>query len=182
MSTVSDKPFFIRLIDYACKIMINSAMVVASTCVALIIVINSLDTIGRGLASKPFVGALEMTELFLAMVVILSIPYAQRALIHIEIDILSQFFGPRLKQLTMGFSLVLTGAVFLMLAVQGYSNAASSIATFETSAGYLAVPIWLGKSAAVLGFAFAFVQTVSQLLELLVTGKVTRLEHVTDGV
>lgn len=176
------KPTVLRVVDSACRVMVGSAMIVASTCVALIIAVNSFDTIGRGFFSRPFVGALELTELFLAIVVILSIPYAQRAGLHIEIDIISQFFGSKAKQVSLGFSLLLTGAVFLMLTIQAYSNAAESIATFEVSAGFLRVPIWLGKCAAAVGFLFAFFQTFSQFLELLLTGKVTKPEQVTDGV
>ncbi len=182
VSKSKEVPGFIRALNFACGIMINVAMIISSVCVALIIAVNSLDTFGRALVSKPFVGALEITELLLAMVIILAIPYAQRYLLHIEIDILQQFFSKRLKQIMFGFALTLTALVFLVLAIQSYSNALSALETFEVSAGYLPVPVWLGKVAATAGFFIAFFQSMTQLIELIVTGQYVKPEHLAEGV
>lgn|GEM_PF-2758894 len=157
-----------------CDALVDTSMILASICVALIILVNTLDTLGRAFLSKAMVGNLELTEVFLAIVVILSIPYAQRALLHIEIDILSQFFPKKLKMLTTGISLLLSAAVFLLLAVQSYGMAVEAVEVMEVSGGYLPVPVWIGKVFTAVGFAVAFLQVIVQIMEFVTTGKVTK--------
>lgn len=160
---------FVKLFDRISWFLVGCAMTVAASCVLGIIVVNSLDTLGRAFASKPLVGAVEITELLLAMCIILAIPYAQRKSAHIEIDVFRQFFGRRTQRILASLSLLLASGVFTLLALQSYESAVASVATFEASAGFLRVPIWVGKIAVFAGFTIAAIQTITQLLNSVLT-------------
>src|SRR5690554_3661333 len=76
--------------------LVTGAMIVAGVAVAVIVVINTLDTIGMAFFNKPLVGTLEITEVLLAMAILLAIPSALRERKHIAIDVITQFFGPKM--------------------------------------------------------------------------------------
>ncbi len=163
-------PLAVRVLDRISGAMVFAAMVVAGIAVAVMILVNSVDTIGRAFFAKPLTGAVEITELFLAMSIILAIPYAQRTMAHIEIDIFIQYFPPKLRRFCSIFTLLITACVYGMLLVQSYEGAVISIKTFEVSAGYLPVPIWLGKVAVTAGFAIALVESLKQIIVSTVFG------------
>lgn len=165
-----------RMLDRVSATMVTAAMVVSGASVATIIAVNSIDTLGRALFNKPMMGAVEITELFLAMCIILAIPYAQRKLAHIEIDMFTQRCSARLKKFLLFISIVLTVLVFFMLMVQSYESAKEAISTFETSAGYLSVPVWIGKISVTIGFAIALLESLTQLFALFIFGRLTIAE------
>jgi len=156
--------------------MVILAMVVSGASVATIIAVNSIDTLGRAFFSRPLTGAVEITELFLAMCIILAIPYAQRKLAHIEIDMFTQHCSAGLKKIFLLIAIVLTILVFFMLMVQSYESARASVVTFESSAGYLRVPIWIGKIAVTIGFGIALLEALTQLFALFLFGRLTTAE------
>lgn len=156
--------------------MVTLAMVVAGLSVATIIAVNSLDTLGRAFFSKPLTGAVELTELFLAMCIILAIPYAQRNLAHIEIDMIKQTCSATCQRILLFVAIVLSVLVYFMLSTQSYSSAKVSVETLEFSAGHLNVPIWVGKVSVTIGFGIALLQSVTQLISLLLFGRLTLKE------
>ena len=64
-----------------------------------------------------------------------------------------------------------------MLTIQSYESAKDSIATFESSAGYLKVPVWIGKIAVAIGFGIALVEASVQLFAWFLFGRLTITEH-----
>lgn len=154
-------------LDKILSVLAIGAMAVSAVCVVGMIAVNTVDTVGRALFNKPMMGALEITEVLLATCIILAIPYAQRHREHIEIDIFKKAFGPRLAKASSILVFVITILVFAMLAHQSYESALESVATFEVSAGYVPVPVWMGKIAVVVGFSIALLIAFWQLLAVL---------------
>lgn len=175
-TTTPTSQLLYQKLDRVSATMVMLAMVVSGTSVATIIAINSVDTIGRALFSRPLTGAVELTELFLAMCIILAIPYAQRTLSHIEIDMFTQNCKAGLKKIFLFIAIVLTILVFFMLTVQSYESAKDSVATFESSAGYLNVPVWIGKIAVAIGFGIALFEALTQLFAWFLFGRLTMAE------
>lgn len=153
--------------DRVLAVLVICAMAVSAVCVVGMIAVNTVDTVGRALFSKPMMGALEITEVLLATCIILAIPYAQRYREHIEIDILKKAFGPRLARASSILVLAITILVFAMLAHQSYESAVESVASFEVSAGYVRVPVWMGKIAVVVGFSIALLVAIWQFVAAL---------------
>ena len=156
--------FLIRFIDRPLGLAIRSAMWLSGLSVALIIAINSIDTIGRAFFSAPLVGAVEMTELLLAICIILAIPFAQRSSAHIRVELFDRLYGEFQKKVVSAFSLAVCLTMFAILTVMAFESAKTALATFESSAGFLRVPIWIGKVLAFLGFSLATAQAGFELL------------------
>lgn len=177
MQTISTSQKIYSALDRVSATLVMLAMVVSGVSVAIIIAVNSVDTLGHALFSRPLTGAVELTELFLAMCIILAIPYAQRMLSHIEIDMFTQNCSAGWKKVFLLVSIVLTILVFFMLTIQSYESAKDSIATFESSAGYLKVPVWIGKIAVAIGFGIALVEASVQLFAWCLFGRLTMAKH-----
>lgn len=176
MSTSPTSLRLYRVLDKVSATMVILAMVAAGVSVATIIAVNSIDTLGRAFFSKPLTGAVELTELFLAMCIILAIPYAQRNLAHIEIDMIKQKCNANWQKFFLFVAIVLSVLVYFMLTTQSYSSAKASVATFEFSAGYINVPIWIGRVSVTIGFGIALLESVKQLISLLLFGRLTLKE------
>ena len=177
MQTIPTSQKIHSVLDRVSATMVMLAMVVSGASVAAIIAVNSVDTLGRAFFTKPLTGAVELTELFLAMCIILAIPYAQRKLSHIEIDMFIQKCSVGWKKFFVLISIVLTILVFFMLTIQSYESAKDSVVTFESSAGYLRVPVWIGKISVAIGFGIALFEASVQLLAWFLFGRLTTTKH-----
>ena len=177
MQTIPTSQKIYSVLDRVSATMVMLAMVVSGASVAAIIAINSVDTLGRAFFTKPLTGAVELTELFLAMCIILAIPYAQRMLSHIEIDMFIQKCSVGWKKFFVLISIALTILVFFMLTIQSYESAKVSVVTFESSAGYLRVPVWIGKMSVAIGFGIALFEASVQLLAWFLFGRLTITKH-----
>jgi TRAP-type C4-dicarboxylate transport system permease small subunit len=177
MQTIPTSQKIHSVLDRVSATMVMLAMVVSGVSVAAIIAVNSVDTLGRAFFTKPLTGAVELTELFLAMCIILAIPYAQRKLSHIEIDMFIQKCSVGWKKFFVLISIVLTISVFFMLTIQSYESAKDSVATFESSAGYLRVPVWIGKISVAVGFGIALFEASVQLFAWCLFGRLTMAKH-----
>jgi TRAP-type C4-dicarboxylate transport system permease small subunit len=177
MQTIPTSQKIHSVLDRVSATMVMLAMVVSGVSVAAIIAVNSVDTLGRAFFTKPLTGAVELTELFLAMCIILAIPYAQRMLSHIEIDMFIQKCSVGWKKFFVLISIVLTILVFFMLTIQSYESAKVSVVTFESSAGYLRVPVWIGKISVAVGFGIALFEASVQLFAWFLFGRLTMTDR-----
>jgi TRAP-type C4-dicarboxylate transport system permease small subunit len=177
MQTIPTSQKIHSVLDRVSATMVMLAMVVSGVSVAAIIAVNSVDTLGRAFFTKPLTGAVELTELFLATCIILAIPYAQRKLSHIEIDMFIQKCSVGWRKSFVLLSIVLTILVFFMLTIQSYESAKVSVVTFESSAGYLRVPVWIGKISVAVGFGIALFEASVQLLAWFLFGRLTMTDR-----
>jgi TRAP-type C4-dicarboxylate transport system permease small subunit len=177
MQTIPTSQKIYSVLDRVSATMVMLAMVVSGVSVAAIIAVNSVDTLGRAFFTKPLTGAVELTELFLATCIILAIPYAQRKLSHIEIDMFIQKCSVGWRKSFVLLSIVLTILVFFMLTIQSYESAKVSVVTFESSAGYLRVPVWIGKISVAVGFGIALFEASVQLLAWFLFGRLTMTDR-----
>ncbi|PVE24883.1 hypothetical protein DC522_08140 [Microvirga sp. KLBC 81] len=140
------------------------AMVIASICVALIIIIGTVDTFGRAVMNSPLMGAVELTESLLATTIFLALPHAQRHAQHVVVDIIVHSFSTRWQLIAFFFALVLTFLSFLLLAIEAVDGAHSAWLASEVSAGYVPVPIWLAKLLSAAGLIIAVLETARQIV------------------
>jgi TRAP-type transport system small permease protein len=141
-----------------------SAMVIASVCVAFIVIIGTVDTFGRALMNSPVMGAVELTESLLATTIFLALPYAQRHAQHVVVDIVIQSFSTRWQLIAFFCALVFTFLSFLLLAVEAVDGAHAAWLASEVSAGYVPVPIWLAKLLSAAGLIIAVFETARQIV------------------
>ena len=81
------------------------------------------------------------------------------------------------KKFFVLISIALTILVFFMLTIQSYESAKVSVVTFESSAGYLRVPVWIGKMSVAIGFGIALFEASVQLLAWFLFGRLTITKH-----
>jgi TRAP-type mannitol/chloroaromatic compound transport system permease small subunit len=151
-------------IDLVSSALCFGAMLAASLAVAVIIMIGTVDTVGRAIWNSPMLGAVEMTESLLATVIFLAMPYAQRHSQHVVVDIIVQMFSERWQLIAYFVALVATFGSYGLLAYEAIDGAQQSVAALEVSAGYVPVPIWIAKIFAAIGLVVAAAETLRQVV------------------
>jgi TRAP-type C4-dicarboxylate transport system permease small subunit len=76
------------------------------------------DALLRSLAGRPIQGTFEATELLLAVIVFVGLPYLGLTDGHVTVDLLTGRLGPRLQSLVMGLGSLLSAALLALIAVQ----------------------------------------------------------------
>jgi len=76
-----------------------AANTVAAVSLAAMVVLTTVDVIGRYFFNAPLNGATEMTEFGIALVVFSALPAVTWSGKHIVVDLLDKFFSPRFKRL-----------------------------------------------------------------------------------
>jgi TRAP-type mannitol/chloroaromatic compound transport system permease small subunit len=151
-------------IDQVSRVLCFVALVIASLAVAAIIVIGTVDTVGRAVFNSPMMGGVEMTESLLATVIFLAMPYAQRHGQNVVVDIIVQMFPVRVQVIAFFIALIITFLAFVLLAYEAIDGAQAAVAAREVSAGYVPVPVWIAKVLAAGGLIFASLETLRQIV------------------
>ncbi|MFP3975037.1 MAG: TRAP transporter small permease [Dehalococcoidia bacterium] len=110
----------------------------------VLMLITGVDVIGRYLFDKPLTGAYEMTELAMAIIVIIGWGYTQVEKAHVDIDL---FYNrlPHSIQTILDFLIPLLGlALFVFIGWQGINFTMDSISWGETTE-MLHIPVWIFK-------------------------------------
>ncbi len=109
-----------------------------------LMLITGIDVTGRYLFDRPLVGAFEMTELALALMVIFGWGYNQAIKGHIDIDLLYKRL-PLGVQTILDFIIPLLGLVlFIFVSWQAINFTMDSIGWHETT-DMLHMPVWIFK-------------------------------------
>jgi len=131
----------------------------------VIVLLASGDVIGRYFFSNPIVGAYELAEVLLALIIFLAIPYVQYLKGHIAIGILYDHYPPKVARIFDIVCLVLAVATFGLMARQGVVLFMSSLRVHEISEGLLPFPIYPFKLVVPLGVGFLTLRCFSHLIE-----------------
>jgi TRAP-type C4-dicarboxylate transport system permease small subunit len=109
-----------------------------------LMLITGIDVVGRYLFNRPLVGAYEMTELALAIMVLFGWGYNQAIKGHIDIDLLYKRL-PRGVQTILDFLIPSLGlALFIFVSWQAINFTMDSIGWHETTE-MLHMPMWIFK-------------------------------------
>jgi TRAP-type C4-dicarboxylate transport system permease small subunit len=115
-----------------------------------LMLITGIDVIGRYLFHSPLVGAFEMSELALAIMVLFGWGYNQAIKGHVDIDILYKRL-PHGAQTVLDFLTPLLGlALFFFISWQAINFMMDSIGWHETTE-MLHIPVWIFKLTIFIG-------------------------------
>jgi TRAP-type C4-dicarboxylate transport system permease small subunit len=138
----------------------------ASACVVLVIMVFvSTDVVGRYFFNHPIPGTFEFSEVLLALIIFLALPYVQYLKANIAIRILSDRYPPRASKIFNIFCLLLGTVTFGLIAIQGMALFISSWQVREISEGTIPFPIYPFKIFVPIGFGLLFLRMAIQLLE-----------------
>lgn len=157
----------LRVIDRAIRYLNVLALGVAAVFIGLIAVIGAADVIGTAFFALPVPSALELSEAGLVIVVFMGLAYAQQRGAHITVDIFSAKFVGLARALSVGAALAAAVLVFGFIAWRGGIAAWESFAIGERSEGLARIPYFPGKFALTLGCLIAMLESLRQLVRLI---------------
>lgn len=136
----------------------------------LMMVIGTADVVGTALFRKPMLGAFEMAEAALAVVMFLGLVHVQARQSHIVVDLLSARLRGTPKRLADCLALLGTLIALYLVARQTWPLMLDSVRIREVAGGVFNFPVYpvkalvcLGASAATMVAAGQFVQAMVRL-------------------
>lgn len=133
--------------------------------VVVLMLLNSLDVIGRYFFNRPIPSTFEFSEVLLGLVIFLALPYVQYLNAHISIEVLYEHYPARVRQVFDIFCQVIGTAVFALIAWEGVALLRSSIEIQERSNSQIAFPLAAFKWVVAFGMGLLSVRILTQLIE-----------------
>lgn len=153
-----------------------AAIFLSGISMLLMMTISTADVIAYLVIGKPFAGANEIVEIALAVCVVMAIVYAHYVRSHVQVDLISERFGPKTRRVTEILSLLFATACTGLLAYGGWLLALTSLEAREIAITLHSFPIYPWKILFAVGLTLAAIEAFRQLI-LALLGKV----HWTDG-
>lgn len=131
--------------------------VVAGVMIFVMMVVTTIDVVGRDIFNLPLFGAFEMTEILMGLVIFAGMPLTTAAHEHITVNFLESVVSHRARCVQAALGDVLSAAVAAVMAWRIYVRGLDLIAAHETTMmlgvgrGYIAIAmsILLGLAALV---------------------------------
>jgi len=121
--------------------------------------------LGRYFFNRPIPSTYEFSEMLLALVIFLALPYVQFKNAHISIEILYERYPVRIRKLFDIFCLLIGFAIYALIANQGVVLFLSSLRINELSEGKIEFSITAFKFVVGFGVGLLALRTFSQLIE-----------------
>jgi TRAP-type C4-dicarboxylate transport system permease small subunit len=128
-----------------------------------LMLITGIDVIGRYLFNRPLVGAFEMTELALAIMVLFGWGYNQAIKGHIDIDLLYKRLPLSFRTILDFLTPLLGLALFSFVSWQAINFTMDSIGWHETTE-MLHMPVWIFKLMIFIGSVSISLQFVVDII------------------
>ncbi len=136
---------------------------------ALTVVVTMLlvgaDVVGRYLFNTPVPGTFELSEVMLALIIFLALPYVQYKRANIAIEMVSDHYPPKVREVFDICCMLLGVLVFGLLAERGVELTLSSWEIHEISEGTIPFPMTPFKMMVPLGFGFLSLRLLTQFIE-----------------
>jgi TRAP-type C4-dicarboxylate transport system permease small subunit len=134
--------------------------VMAGVMILLMMVVTTIDVIGRDFLNLPLFGAFEMTEILMGLVIFAGMPLTTASREHITVNFLENILSPRLRCFQAALGDVLCAVVAAVVAWRVYGRGLDLIAAHETTMmlgigrGYIAIAMGVLMGLAALVFAY----------------------------
>lgn len=128
------------------------------------------DVAGRYLFNKPILGAFELTEFLILILIFSFLGYTQTKKSHISVDLFMMFFPEKLKIYIEVINHLACLAIMILITWMGFEKAFEMIHTGESSPN-LALPTYPFVFFLVLGCAVMCVEFVKDIFQILKTKK-----------
>lgn len=142
---------------------INKAMsVVAMAVLCLMMVLTTIDVMGRYLFDKPVQGTFELTEIMLATIVFCSLAFCQFSKGHISVDIVVSRFSKKSQKTIEMLNYIVTLVVLGLIAWMSFQNGMMLKNTMDVTM-ILGIPIYpfvLLVSLGALGMVFEVLRDI----------------------
>jgi TRAP-type C4-dicarboxylate transport system permease small subunit len=136
----------------------------------VMMVVTTIDVIGRDFFNLPLFGAFEMTEILMGLVIFAGMPLTTAAREHITVNFLESVVSPRVRCFQAALGDVLCAAVAGVMAWRIYARGLDLIAAHETTMmlgvgrGYIAIAMGLLMAVAALVFVWNALRAIRTAL------------------
>ena len=141
----------------------NICEIMAIIVLFIMMFVTGCDVVARYFFNSPISGAFELTEIFLGVLVFLSLPVAALTDSHIKVDVFENVGGKLTKRFIQAFASVIGIIVFVVLTVQLWKHAVK-LERYEQVTNSLEIPLYLvGMLAAFCCFICVILMAVQSL-------------------
>lgn len=137
---------------------------VAAASLLLMMSLGTADALATRLLDRPVPAALEGTEALMVCTVFLALANTQARRMHVAVDLVTSRLPRRVRLALDLFAQVITLAVFLLIAWQGWLLAAQSAALREYAPGLVPFPIYPAKIALAVGSTLMVTQSLIDIV------------------
>ena len=152
--------------DKGIGMMSNILMVVCAALLLVMLFLGMADVTGRYLFNRPIIGTVEVFEVLLPAMVLLSLAYTQRLKAHVTVDLFCSKLPPRPRAIvgimTTGWAIVL----FALIVWQG-TRSAISYHQMHSVITNIDVPMYLPRLLVPLGALATCLVLIGDLLHII---------------
>ena len=116
-------PLFLRKIEKGFYVAENILLVISGITFLGLMFIGAGDVLGRYLLNKPIRGTMELSEIMMGAIVLLSWAYTQRNKGHVAVELFTSLYPPRIKAIVDLLTLFLSFVLFAFITQQSASMA-----------------------------------------------------------
>ena len=131
----------------------------------LMMCLTIADVAGRYLFNKPILGAFELTEFMVLVLIFSFLAYAQSHKAHINVDLFTMFFPEKLRNIIELLNHVACLAIMILITWTGFKNAVEIMEAGESSPN-LALPNYPFVFFLVLGCAIMCIEFIRDIIAI----------------
>jgi len=136
----------------------------------LMMTITTVDVVGRYLFNSPILGAYEMTEYLVLLLIFSFLAITQSAKSHITVDIIASFLPRKLQIYLEMFTHLLCFLLMCLITWMGFEKAMDLMASKDTPPN-LGIPVYPFAFFLVLGCILMCIEYLRDLLQLIIKRK-----------
>lgn len=156
----------LRWLDRATAAVSGTAAVVGAVVTIVLMLIVGYSVFWRYVLGEPITWTDELSGYLVVALVMLGVAEALRRGDHINVDLITSRLPPRARRWAMGGGMVASIAVGVVLLISAIETVSFSYSMNLLSEGYLEMPMWIPKSALILGSAMLILAATTALLRL----------------
>lgn len=149
---------------------IKSIMWISYIAICSMILMIVVDVIGRFVFNRPLPATVDMSELVLPWIIFLPMAYTLAIKGHVRVTLLTSRVPLRSQKCLEAFACILGFAIFVLLAIRGWSFFWDSFIIRERMLAPIYLPMFIGKLAMPIGLVLIAFQFLLQIVNVF-TGK-----------
>ncbi len=147
------------------KVFNRTTSIIAMAVLFLMMMITTVDVIGRFVFNTPIQGSFELTQIMLVSIVFCSMAFCQFSRGHISVDIAVRHFGKTTQLVLKAANYVLTALVLVLIAWKSAENAIMSMHSNEQTM-ILGIPVYPFIFLVALGSTGMLMEVIKDLFSI----------------
>lgn len=138
---------------------------VAVLCLVFMVALTVADVVRRTTEGRSVTGVTELSEVMMAVIVFLSLAYAERRGAHVSMTLVRDRLGPRASAILNGLGLAVMIVILGWMVLVTAERAWEAFVEQEFRYGLVRIPVWPARVAIAVGLAAYFVELCFRLYD-----------------